>query len=272
MRARSVLLIAGLAVAACGGGGGTVTPDPLAGTYIAASGESAVPLAKALTAQLAAGHPGMTWNVAEVGSGAALALASSGEADVAFVTRELTLEDRMTVAATGLGYMGQVFAVNRANPITGLSTDQLRGIFSGTIRDWAAVGGTPGPIRVFIRPDTSPTRAALDPLLFPSGAKYRADAVFVPEASGMRNAIATAASSIGMLSAPYIGTDAAAPRAIAIDGIVPTRENVASAKYQYRRPVYLVVRGNASLVRPGARALLDLLRTDDGRRVLGEYF
>ncbi|HEX9496718.1 MAG TPA: substrate-binding domain-containing protein [Candidatus Limnocylindria bacterium] len=271
MRMFATALVLGFAVAACSGPA-VRSADPLAGTYIAATGEAAVPLAEALTKQLATAHPGMTWTVSEVGSSASISLVATGDADVAFITRELTAEDRTMVAATGLGYMGQLIAVNRTNPVVGLSAEQLRGIFGGRITDWSAVGGAPGPIRVFVRQEGSPTRAALDPLLVPAGAKYRADAISVPDASAMANALAASAGGIGMLSAPYVGSEANAPRAITIEGVAPTHENVATGRYAYRRPVYVVVRANESLVRQGARALLDLLRSDEGRRVLAGFF
>lgn len=271
MRPIAVVLALGLSVVACGGPA-TRAADPLAGAYIAATGESAIPLAAALTKRLSSAHAGMTWTVSEVGSGASIALVATGDADVAFVTRELTAADRAIVAATGLGYMGQLIAVSKANPVTGLTTEQLRGIFSGRITDWAAVGGAPGPIRVFIRSDTSPTRSALDPLLLGPGGAYRSDAIGVPDATAMVNALAAGVGGIGMLSAPYVTADPASPHPIAVDGVAPTRENVAGGKYPYRRPVYLVIRTNASLVRPGARALLDLLHSDEGRGVLREFF
>jgi phosphate transport system substrate-binding protein len=214
----------------------------------------------------------MTWTVSEVGSAASISLVTTGEADVAFVSRELTAEERAIVAATGLGYMGQVIAVNKTNPVTGLSTEQLRGIFSGKITDWSAVGGAPGTIRVFIRTDSSPTRSALDPLLLGPGGTYRADAISVPDATAMVNALTAGVGGIGMVSAPFITADPASPHAIAVDGVAPTRENVTSGKYPYRRPVYLIIRTNASLVRPGTRALLDLLHADEGRRVLHDFF
>lgn len=271
MRTVALALALGLAVVACGGAAAPVA-DPLAGRYVAATGESAIPLAAALTKRLASAHAGMVWTVSEVGSAASISLVATGDADVGFVTRELTAEDRTLVAATGLGYMGQVIAVNKANPVTGLTTEQLRGIFSGQITDWATVGGAPGPIRVFIRPDTSPTRSALDPLVLGPGGAYRPDAVSVPDASAMLNALAAGVGGIGMLSGPYLTADPASPQSIAVDGVDPTRENVTSGKYRYRRPVYLVTRTNASLVRPGARALLDLLHSDDGRSVLQAFF
>src|SRR5262249_37370052 len=52
---------------------------------------------------------------------------------------------------------GLVVLVNRDNPIAALSLEDIGKIFAGEITDWAAVGGTPGPIDVYARDDKSGT-------------------------------------------------------------------------------------------------------------------
>jgi phosphate transport system substrate-binding protein len=44
-----------------------------------------------------------------------------------------------------------VLIVNRETGVLNLTLDDCRGIYSGTIKDWAAVGGKPGPIRYYGR-------------------------------------------------------------------------------------------------------------------------
>src|SRR5258707_3633047 len=175
MRQGAAAVVLALALAACGSAVGP-PPDPLAGDYVAVASESAVPIAERLTAAFAQLHPGMRWTVKDVGAAAAIALLDGGDADVGFLSREVTIEDQKQVQAMGLGYVGQVLIVHPANPVTGLSTEQLRGIFGGTIRDWSEVGGSPGAILLVLRPDGSPTRAALDPLLRPPGPAFPSDA------------------------------------------------------------------------------------------------
>jgi phosphate transport system substrate-binding protein len=271
VRRLAPLLAIALTAAACAGGAVPVA-DPLAGDYLAASAESAVPVAQRLTDAFAKKHPGMAWKVKDVGSGAALALVASGDADAGFLSREATIDDRDQAVVIGLGYTAQVIIVHPANPVTGLSQEQLRGIFSGTVKDWREVGGTPGPILVVIRADSSPTRTALDPLLRAPGGAYRQDAISAPDADSMVNTVTAAPRAIGMVSAPHLGVAAGAPRPIAVDGIAPTRANVASGTYAYRRAVSLVFRANASVMRPGARAFRDFVHGEDGQRILREIF
>src|SRR6185295_2246481 len=47
--------------------------------------------------------------------------------------------------------------VNKNNPITNLTKKQVAGIFTGAIKDWSEVGGTPGPISIYTRNTSSGT-------------------------------------------------------------------------------------------------------------------
>jgi phosphate transport system substrate-binding protein len=271
MRHLAAAVVLAVVVAACGRAAAPPS-DPLAGDFIAAVAESAGPIAERLTASFAAQHPGMTWTVKDVGSAAALVLVKGGEADAAFLSRDITVADRTQVQTYGLGYTGQVLIVHPSNPVTGLSGEQVRGIFSGAITDWREVGGNPGPILVVLRAESSPTRVALEPLLRTPGAAYRADAVVTPDPESMLNAVSVSPRAIGMMSAIHLAGVTNPPRAIAVDGVVPTKQNVASGTYAYRRLITLVFPLNTSLMRPGTKAFRDFVRGEEGLKLLNELF
>ena len=82
----------------------------------------------------------------------------AGEADVGAASRPL-LPDEVRAIHDRFGTLGVRFLVaedalsvyvNDANPVTGLTTDQLAGIFSGRIRGWAEVGVQTGQIAVVV--------------------------------------------------------------------------------------------------------------------------
>ena len=58
-----------------------------------------------------------------------------------FVSGHVPLRDDVWVAP--LGVDGLAIVVNAANDLADLSTNDLRGIFSGRIRDWGALGAVP---------------------------------------------------------------------------------------------------------------------------------
>ena len=271
VRLLSTAVVALLVASACAAPGARATADPFAGEYVAVTSESAVPVAERLTAAFASLHRGMHWTVKDVGSTATLTQLHEGQADVGFLSRALTVQDEPYVHALGLGFSGQVVVVHPDNPLLGLSTAQLRGIFSGAITDWAAVGGTPGPIRVLLRAESSPTRASLDPLLRAPGGTYRADATIVANAVAMVSSVAADPRAIGIVSQPHLEGRADA-RALSVDGVPPSRANVASGAYPYRRPITLVIRSNETTVRAGALGFREWVHGDEGRRLLRELF
>jgi len=264
-------LIVALVLAACGAGLAP-SPDPMAGEYVAAVAESAGPVAQRLTSAFASQHPGMTWVVKDVGSAAALALLNAGDADASFLSRDITVADRTQVQTYGLGYSGQVLIVHSSNPVTGLTQEQIRGIFSGAITDWGEVGGNPGPIFVILPLETSPTRMTLEPLLRTPGVPFRRDAISTPDSASMLNAVSVSPRAIGMVSAVHLDGRTNPPRAIAVAGVAPTKANVASAAYGYRRLITLVFPLNATYMRPGARGFRDFVRGEEGQRILRELF
>jgi phosphate transport system substrate-binding protein len=69
------------------------------------------------------------------------------------------------VAAT-VGSEKAAFIVNPANPVSTLTTDQLKGIFTGKITNWKEVGGSDTPIRVFFADQSNGFRLAADEQLF----------------------------------------------------------------------------------------------------------
>lgn len=270
---RSVVRAAALALAltACAGPSAH-SADALAGMYTAVVSESAAPIAERLTAAFASGHPGMRWTVKDVGSSATIALLNGSDADIGFLSRDVTVEDRLRVQATGLGYTAQVLIVHASNPVTNLSGAQLRGIYGGAITDWSEVGGNAGPILAILRSANSPTRTALDPLLRAPNAPYRADAISTPDAEAMLTTVSASPRAIGMVSALHLVGRTDGPRAISVDGVMPTRANTASGAYAYRRPISLVVPVNTYLIRPGAKAFLDFVHNEEGQRILREFF
>ncbi|MBQ1312146.1 MAG: substrate-binding domain-containing protein, partial [Blautia sp.] len=64
-----------------------------------------------------------------------------------------------------IGKDALVFIVNKENPVESVTTDQIRAIFTGDIRNWKEVGGADMEIAAFRRPETSGSQTMLRKLL-----------------------------------------------------------------------------------------------------------
>src|SRR2546422_312451 len=78
-------------------------------------------------------HPNMDWIVSESGSNSAIKLVLSNTIDVGFVSRALTDAEKQQVTGVPIGFSGTAVVVNAANPLTNLSKEQLRKIYSGEV-------------------------------------------------------------------------------------------------------------------------------------------
>ena len=98
------------------------------------------------------------------GTTAGIAALLEGSADLALASRPLRAAEEARAAELGLELErievardALAVVVHRDNPVAELSAEQLRGVFTGELKRWDAVGGPPRPIRVVARNPESHT-------------------------------------------------------------------------------------------------------------------
>ncbi len=115
-----------------------------------------------------------------------------GDANLVMATRKMTDEERQRAAAKGIRMaeksvmnIGVAIITNPKNPVSALSLDQLRAIYSGGISNWKDVGGTDETIKVLQRPypDTGVAVLFKDEVL--KDKDYRKDALIMSSFKNM---------------------------------------------------------------------------------------
>lgn len=178
--------------------------------------------------------------VAKHGSAAGMAAIVAGNAEVAMMARTPNAQE--VEAAWQLGDLrspeqefvvaldGILVLVHRDNPVRALGIEQLRGIYSGRITNWAQLGGVDAPIRV-ITPSAGGDRDMLRDRVLAgeliTGARIERLPTQVASAvSGDRNAIGIAGlrSQVGPLVRPLAVSDGG-------EALFPTRLNILSEDY-----------------------------------------
>lgn len=108
-------------------------------------------------------YPGTRVNIGYRGTTAALNSLRKGQIDIAAIGRPLTDKEKSQgLVAVPLPRTKIAVVVGPKNTFKGSLTDaQFARIFRGEIRDWSAVGGKRGRIRMIDRPINSDTRQAL---------------------------------------------------------------------------------------------------------------
>jgi phosphate transport system substrate-binding protein len=145
-----------------------------------------------------------------------------------------------------LGLDGVAVIVNPSNPVQNLSIEQVGKLFSGTITDWSAVGGTAGPVNIHARDDKSGTydtfkALVLDPLNF----KLVAAAKRYESSTELSDAVAADPGGIGFIGLPYVRRSKVVGIAAGAGNppIVPTQFTVGTEDYPLSRRLYLYLPG-----------------------------
>ena len=265
-----VLIVAfAIFLAACGGTAKPPTPtaDPLAGRYSASGGGGALAAVTALTKRFAELHPGVTWQVEEVGSDAGVNLATSGAIDLGFTSRALTADEATKLKTLGIGLAGTSVIVNAANPVKDLSRDQVKRIFSGEVTNWKQVGGDDLDVKVFVREANAATRSSFEQYFFGGKATYAKDATEVYELEQTLKSVGSFRASIGMATANRRAATEPTVKLLSIDGVAPTPENLVNGSYKIGRPLLIVFPTDDSKLRPGIKAFLDFVRSSEGQQI-----
>jgi phosphate transport system substrate-binding protein len=266
---RALLAVLVVLVVACGGTSKLPTPtaDPLVGRYSASGGGGALAAVTALTKRFAELHPGVTWQVEEVGSDAGVNLATSGSVDLGFTSRALTADEAAKLKTIGIGLAGTCVIVNSANPLKDLAREDVRKIFAGEITNWKQVGGEDVAIKVFVREANAATRSSFEQHFFGGKATYVKDYTEVYELEQTLKSVGSFKASIGMATANRRASTEPTVKLLSIDGIAPTPENLVNGSYKIGRPLLLVFPTDESKLRPGIKAFLDFVRSAEGQQI-----
>lgn len=261
------MAIAAVMATSCGAFGGQA--DPLAGRYQVKGGGGAHDVFSALSHGFATTHPQVIWNFEDVGSKGGAAAVASGEADLGTSSVDLKQQLPAGVEQLPIGVIGSGLAVSVSNTVTALTRDQVRDIYSGKITDWAAVGGTPGPISVVTRSSSSAIWSSFKTYFFDSSTRLVPGAAEVAETEEALRAARGSASAIVLVTANSQSRSDPTVRLLAIDGAVPTPENLQNGSYKVRRPLFLLYK--AVTLKPAIVAFLDYVRGPEGQRVITQF-
>ena len=104
------------------------------------------------------------FEIAAEGSSTAFTNLLAGTGDIGMSSRDIKDSEKDEFTAKGMEVVGWTAAydmigviVNEKNGVSGLTIDQIEGIFTGDISDWSEVGGQAGPISVYTRNTSSGT-------------------------------------------------------------------------------------------------------------------
>jgi phosphate transport system substrate-binding protein len=219
------------------------------------------PFAEMLAERYAKDHPGEFVEVQGGGSTAGLQATESGLVNIGMCSRSLTAKEALVFTSILIARDGLALVVNRENPVIKLSVEQVRALFAGRVTNWRDVGGKHGPIRPITREEGSGTRESFVRLVM--GKERIAGRALTQESNGaVKELVKGDPAVIGYMSLGLVDKDL---KAVAIDGIQPTVENVLADRYHLVRPLLFVTKGAANVA---ARKFIDFVLSPPGQNLL----
>lgn len=234
-----------------------------------AGSDTMLPLTNALAKAFAAGNPGVRLRVEGGGSTAGIVALIDGRADICASSRPLTAAEterlyrrhgrlgvRVQVAKDAL----EVF-VHPDNPVRQLTMLQLKGIFTGRIRQWEKVGGVGGTIEVLIRPPSSGTHGFFRAVAL-DGEEYAPFVTAIDTTEELLELIAADESAIGYGGMAY---GRGAVGVLSLEGVPPSVETARSGAYPLSRYLYFITVGPPEGL---AKRFVDFALSPAGQRVV----
>jgi phosphate transport system substrate-binding protein len=239
--------------------GGCTRPS---GRQVSLLGSTSIqPFAEVLAERYAKMRPGHFVEVQGGGSTAGLQAAQRGLADIGMASRSLTEAEALIFTPILIARDGLAIVVNRENAVAQLSNKQLRAIFAGRVTNWKEVGGKPGPIWPITREEGSGTRESFVRLVM--GEERISRRALTQESNGAVKALVKGdPATIGYMSLGLVGKEL---KAMAVEGVLPTTENVLAGRYHLVRPLLFVAKGAST---PAAQAFVDFVLSPEGQGLL----
>ena len=192
-------------------------------------------------------HKGAKISVTGGGSGTGIAAKLNKTVDIAMASREMKDAEWAKAKSAGLdlqeitiAYDGITIIVNKSNPVKNLTSEQLREIFMGTVKNWKEVGGPDEKIVVLSRDSSSGTHVYFKEHILRKGnekgpEEYSKEALFLPSNEALKSQVEKTKGAIAYIGMGYMENTV---KEVTVNGVEATLANVKAKKYPISRAVY----------------------------------
>ena len=147
-----------------------------------------------------------------------------------------------------------VFIVNDSNPVNNITIEQIRGIYSGEIKNWKELGGKDIPIAAMRRNKNSGSQTALEKLMGDTPIKPDYTTLFgSPIGFSFRYYVT------GMLGEGGV-------KVLTINGIAPTAGTIADGSYPVAGNIYAIYRKGET--NENVQKAIDFMLSPEGQKIV----
>ena len=228
-----------------------------------AGGTAHIPVMKEAAKKIMTVNPDIRITIAGGGSGVGIKQVGEGLVDIGNAGRKATDKE---IASYGLKIFkwaidGVGVVVHPDNPVKNLTSNELQEIFAGRIDNWKAVGGVDRTINLYTRDEASGTRKVFWKKALKKGDISQKANVVVSNGA-MKSAVAVDPYAIGYVSIGHMDQSVSP---VALDGVLPTLDNVKQGKYTIVRGLYSLTKGEPSGL---SKLFIDFLFSKTGQKIV----
>lgn len=238
---------------------------PLEGSLKMSGSTSVQPVAEELAQAFMKKYSKVQITVTGGGSGVGIKDAAEGKVNIGMSSRALRDTDPTNIVGTAICKDVLVVAVNPKNPVSNLTVEQVKDIYTGKITNWKDVGGNNAPILINARTAPSGTFDFFNDEFLkkePMAATAKQHA-----SNGLvRQAVAANENAIGYVSLGYVDNSV---KALSINGIAPTMDNAKKGTYFAVRPFLMITQGTPDGL---AKAFLEFVMSDEGQKIVAKEY
>ncbi len=242
----------------------TADTTVISGTLLMSGSTSMEKLANVAAESFMLKYPDVTVSAEFIGSSAGVEALLAGTVDIGNASRNLKDTEVTSGAVENIVAIDGIAVIaDNSNVVATLTKDQLIKIYKGEIINWKEVGGGDQPIVVIGREYGSGTRGAFEELLeIEDQCKYSNE---INSTGGVMAKVASTVGAIGYVSLDVLDDSI---RALQLEGVEPTAENIKAGSYFLSRPFVMATRGEISEQSELVQAFYEYLKSEEGKQMI----
>lgn len=242
----------------------TAEAAKLSGTVTLAGSTSMQKLCDAMIESFEQVYPDITVTAEYTGSGAGLEALAGGKTDIGNASRSLKDGEKQSGAVENIVAIDGIAVItHKDSVVSDLTAQQLTDIYTGKITNWKDMGGADEAIVVLGREAGSGTRGAFEELL-----KIEDQCAYAQELDSTGGVLAKVAATPGSIG--YVSLDVVddTVKALSLDGVAPTEENIVAGSYKLSRPFVMATLGTIEEQNDLVKTWFHYVQSDEGQAVI----
>jgi phosphate transport system substrate-binding protein len=191
----------------------------------------------------------------------------AGRVDFAASCKAKASDDPRDFKFITVSWDALVFIVNPSNPVKSITPDQVRAIYDGTIDNWKQLGGPDRTLISFIAKNMGGVGESLSRLVLNGRPVVKRQNSSLQASPAIWEQLVEDMPE-GFASSGFGSARKRKVKMLAVNGVAPTRKDIVSGRYPYRRPLYLVIKKNAG---PEVKRFVEFALSKKGQQLISSY-